>query len=220
MLRFAGIPRLGWNDERCTILGKPHAGVFRRDEHLDGAGHVASFEGRGSFAGPRGMKGVAGKVPAAHTRAGTSPRYSPCPAKTTTASTPENTSSRVPAMSLDPPRGSCMATSAPGPPQRTAPPACSNVIRVGDERPSPSRATREPAPASTLPDVEGLPAGRDRRHGAGGRGLDAARGVVDLRLAGPVARLSMIAASLRSVTRISHTSYGGLRRTLDKQNRR
>jgi len=41
----------------------------------------------------RGTEGIAGKVPAARTRSGTSPRYSPCPAKTTTV--------RVPAMSLE-----------------------------------------------------------------------------------------------------------------------
>ncbi len=87
----------------------------------------------------------------------------------------------------------------------------SHTIRVVDECPSPGGAPREPAPASTLPDVEGLPAGLGRRQDAGG--------VLDLRLAGPVARLSMMMTSLRSVTRISYTNCGGIRRALDKQNR-
>ena len=50
----------------------------------------------------------------------------------------------------------------------------SRIIRVGDERPGPSGATREPAPASTLPDVEGLPAGRGRGGIAGPAGDDVA----------------------------------------------
>ena len=54
----------------------------------------------------------------------------------------------------------------------------SRIIRVGDERPGPSGATREPAPASTLPDVEGLPAGRGRGGIAGPAGDDVAHEVV------------------------------------------